>query len=178
MLSWGIFFVNIHSLLLYLNALLVRTNDNEPQPEKGVNGLVVHVHVKGALNRVVLHVAKNSHLEVAKGHARKPAKTVTFWREISPFGARYSARGLPVCKTKEGFSLKEALDDGQTVEEEVGVAEKLHHEQQLADGVEDVEQLDEEVPQHEVGAVEAAVPRADGAQLQVRAVSILHQSGL
>jgi len=115
-----------------------RRHERHPEPDEQEDLLVEEVDRQNALDRVALHVAESSNLEVAHGDARE-------------------ARGRgPIVACSQRPQHVDA------VQVETLTEERVEYEQ-LADDVEQVKQLDEQVERHEVVAAATATREADGA---------------
>ncbi len=126
-----------------------RSDEHHPEPDEQVDLLVEEVDGQNTLDRVALDVTKATDLEVAHGDTRKS------WRRGPVF---------PACQS---------LDDLNPIQMEVGT-EKLVQGEQLTDDVSDVEDLGEEVQDHEVVATAtsaACAARAREARLEADCTS-------
>ena len=113
--------------------------EHHPEPQKQVDLLVEQVDREDALHRVALHVAESPHLQVAH---RDPRETL---------------RLGPIIPTKQ------LLDDIDPVHVVVRPQERVQHEQ-LADDVDDEEDLCDQIEGDQVVALAAAAHDAQSAR--------------
>ena len=109
--------------------------ENEPEPEEHEDLLVEKVDGQHTLDDVVVHARLVAYLELAECDAREPLRVA------------------PV------LAADQLLDDAQAVHRVVDPQERVQQEQ-LADGVDDVQQFDGHVAGDEVVAVQLAADEA------------------
>ena len=113
-------------------------DEHHPEPHEEVDHLVEEVDWEHALHRVALNVAQTSHLEVAEGDSRKTPRAF-------PVGA---VRDVP-----ENFDAVHIV---------IVTQEKVQQEQ-LADDVNDKEELNEKVEAHEITSSTTGTAETAGA---------------
>jgi len=117
-------------------------HERHPEPHEQEDLLVEQVDRQDALDRIALHVAESSNLEVAHGHARE------------------ALRGGPVVASRQRAYHVDAVQMET-------LAEKGVQHEQLADHVGNVKQLDEQVQRHQVVATTTTTHEADSARQAV-----------
>jgi len=121
---------------------------NEPEPEKRVDLLVEEVDRQDALDRVPMHGAHLPDAEVAQSHARKPTN------DDAVGGSCGGPITAPDAATRR--QVDQHLDAVRSV---VGGQEGVEQED-LSDGVSEVEQLGDDVQQQQVVAIAIAADEA------------------
>jgi len=122
------------------------SDEHEPEPEEQEDLLAESVDRQYALDRVAVDVAKATDLDVAHRHARKPRR--------SPLG--------PVALQVGG-----AAEDIDAVRVERRPAEEEVEQEDLTDGVREIQQLNEGVEENEIVAVTTAATETTGARQHV-----------